>query len=246
MDANILQALQAKFGTSDFSRFQVIRSPWYDTVRLAPAGTSQLQFFTVPQGGTDPVSGLAKTSEDTNVVQQGTFGQTYFLLTQVSTYVFLVAKNRQANAAVSGDANAVTHGLSHQATSYFGQLQNLFTRGWLEVAFGQKNYIQVNQPFLNMPPGFGVDIGVLPQASLAADAIRSGPWIAQDNQMQNRYQLSPLQLIEPQVQIAAAIMFAPNNSPAFTNTFLTTAGAQSTPSVNVMLIFDGYQIRPNQ
>lgn len=246
MDATILDALQAKFGTSDFSRFQIIRSPWYDTVRYAPAGTTQIQFFTVPQGGTDPVSGLAKTAEDTNVVQQGSFGQTYFLLTQIRTHAYLVPKNRQANAAVSGDSSAVTHGLSHQATDYFGQYQTLLTRGVLQIAFGQKEYFTINQPLLNAPPGFGVDIQIVPQASIAADAIRGGPWLAQDWHVNNVYQASPLQLIEPQIQIAAAINYPAGTSPAFTNTFLTTAGAQSTPSVNIMLILDGYQIRPQQ
>ena len=246
MDATLINALQAKFGTSDFSRFQIIRSPWYDTVRYNGAGQTSLTFFTVPLGGTDPVSGLAKTTEQTNVVKQGSFGQTYFLATQIRTQVRLLPKNRQAQGAVSGDANAVTHGLSHQATNYFTQLAKLLTRGVLTIAFAQKEYFTNGQPLLNLPPGFGIEISVLPEKAIAGDAILGGTWLTQSTRAQDVWQTSPAQLIEPEIAIAAAINFPSGTSPAFTNTFLTTAAAQSTPSLEIMLAFDGYQIRPQQ
>lgn len=251
MNPDVLNALQAKFGTSDYNAFQILRGFWYDTVRLNPAGTSQIQFFTIPLGGTDPVSGQGKTLEQTNFVKQGSIGQTYYLLENFRTQVSLVPKNRQPLGAVSGDTRAVTHGLAHQATSYFTQLATLLRRGVLNIGFAQKQYFTVGQPFLDAPPGFGVDVMVAPEDSIAGDAIRGGTWIFQDNRFKNIWQTSPAQLIEPEITINASIDFPGTSggaasSPVFTNTFLTDAGAQSTPAVDILLVFDGYIIRPNQ
>lgn len=246
MDTQILNALQAKFGSADFSRYQIVRTPWYDTLRYPTAGASQLTFFTVPLGGTDPNSVLSKTYEQTNVIKPGSFGQTYFLLTGIRTEVRLLPKIRQPAVAVSGDAEAVTHGLSHQVGSYYDQLKKLFARGVLNIGFAQKQYFQIQQPFLNASPAYGVEVQAAPGKAIAGDAVKGSTYVGQDILFENMYQLEPIQLIEPEIQISATIDFPNGTSPGFGTAFLTTGGAQAALAVDIALVFDGFQIRPQQ
>jgi hypothetical protein len=90
MTLDVLDALQKRFGSANFSQYQIIRQPYYDTVRYQTAGTTQIAFFTVPIGGTDPVGSNQKTLEQTNLVKSGSLGQIFFVLTQIRCYVNLV------------------------------------------------------------------------------------------------------------------------------------------------------------
>jgi len=60
------------------------------------------------------------------------------------------------------------------------------------------------------------------------------------------YNIDPIQIVEPEIQIQAAINFPNGNTPDFTNTGLTTASGNFTPNIELGLVFDGYVIRPSQ
>lgn len=244
MNTQVLDQLQKRFGSADFSRYQVLRGQKYDFVRLNTAGVNQVAFFTNPIGATDPVANAPKTLEQTNSVKSASFGQEYFAITQIRTYAGFLPKARQP-AAISGDADAVWQGYSGNASSAMEALNDLLHRGVLNIRLAQKLYYQIQQPFLTAPAGFGVAIQSFAAAKTAAAAAKPSYWVTPDNRATSVYNIDPIQIIEPEIQIEATIDFPDLNSPAFTNTFFVGPGNE-TPSVEVGLIFDGYVIRPSQ
>ena len=244
MTNSILSALQARFGSADFSKWQIIRQPWYDYVRYPTAGTNQLTFFTVPQGSVDPNGSGSKSAEQTNLQKAGSFGNTFFLMTNIRTHVNILAKNRQSSATISGDANAVFHGFTSQATNVMVRLNNLFNTGVLNSGFQNKSYYQIQTPFRWAPPGFGVQVHSYGASKVAGDAVKGSYWIQQDNGRDNVYTVDPIQMIEAETPIQATIDFPAGTSPVFTNTYLNQAATQATPTIEIGLIFDGYLIRP--
>lgn len=244
MDTAVLDMLQRRFGSADFSRYQVVRGQKYDFVRLAPAGTNQVAFFSNPVGATDPVSGLSKTLENTNSVKSASFGQEYFALTQIRTYAGFLPKVRQP-AAIASDADAIWQGYTGNAASAMEALNDLMHRGVLNIRFAQKLYYQIQQPFLYAPAGFGVAIQSFGGAKVAAAAAKPTYWATPDNRATSVYNVDPIQIIEPEIQVEVVIDFPDINSPSFTNTFFVNPGNE-TPNVEVGVIFDGYVIRPSQ
>ena len=246
MTLDVLDALQKRFGSANFSRYQIIRQPYYDTVRVQTAGTTQMAFFTVPIGGTDPVGNSQKTLEQTNLVKSGSLGQIFFVLTQIRCYVGLVPKARQVSGTISGDANGTFHGWSSQDPGYQQRYNELLNRGVLNISFAQKSYYQIEAPFVNAGPGFGVQVHAFGASKVAGDVVKKSIWVQQDNSFTNVWNLSPIQIIEPELQMGVTIDFPDGVSPVFTNTYLSQAAAQATPTMEAMVMFDGYSIRPQQ
>lgn len=250
MNPEILNNLQQRFGSADFSKFQVIRQPKYDFVRLLSTGTSSVSFFSNPIGSVDPGSGAAgifKTLEQTNLVKTASFGQEYFALTQIRTYANFVCNARQG---FTPGSNFVYRGYTALSNGAMEQLNDVMHRGLLQVKFAQKLYYQIARPFLMCPPGIGIDVASLASSRTGVAAETSATdtnWRTQlDPRASSVYNIDPLMIIEPEIQIEATISFPDAATPAFTNTALTTADATATPSVELGLIFDGYVIRPSQ
>ena len=130
MNPVILDALQQRFGTADWTQYQVIRGQKYDFIRYPNLGTNQLSFFSIPIGGVDPNSQLAKTLEQTNLVKNASFGQEYFAITQIRTYAGFLPKSRQ-NGTIATDVNSVWNGYSASDANAVEALNNLFNRGIL-------------------------------------------------------------------------------------------------------------------
>ncbi|MEY5145051.1 MAG: hypothetical protein RL745_418 [Actinomycetota bacterium] len=249
MTPEIIDSLQKRFGSADFSRYQVVRGQKYDFVRLAAAGTNSVSFFSNPIGATDPGAGatLFKTLEQTNLVKNASFGQEYFALTQIRTYANFVCQSRQG---FTTGTNFTYRGYTALTNSAMEQLQTVLNLGVLEIKFAQKLYYQIARPFVQCPPGFGIDIQSLASSRTgnAAETQVSGTnWSARaDSRGTSVYNIDPIQIIEPEIQIQAAINFPNGNTPNFTNTALDTANGTQTPAVELGLIFDGYVIRPSQ
>lgn len=245
MNQAVINTLQTRFGTADFSRFQIIRQPKYDTVRYPSAGADQLAFFVVPQGGTDPVSGLAKTQEQTNLVKSSSFGQEYFVLTGIRTFAMFLPKSRQP-AAISGDTDVIWSGFTGAANGAIEQLIQLHNQGVLVVNFGQKNYLTLERPLLTAPFAAGVDIqefGAVKPTSFTTPSFWAGP----SNRNEDLLLIDPILVIEPEQTINVSIQYPDGTSPAFTNTVLINADpTTATPNVEVGVVFEGYTIRPNQ
>ena len=255
MSPEIIDSLQKRFGSADFSRYQVVRGQKYDFCRLLAAGTNSVSFFSNPIGATDPGAGatLFKTLEQTNLVKNASFGQEYFALTQIRTYANFVCQSRQG---FTTGTNFTYRGYTALLNGAMEQLQAVLNTGVLEISFAQKLYYQIARPFIQCPPGFGVDVQSL--ASSRTGAAAAGPvafetqvpgtnWLVRpDNRATSVYNIDPIQIIEPEIQIQAAIKFPNGNTPNFTNTALDTADGTQTPAVELGLIFDGYVIRPSQ
>lgn len=80
----VLQVLQARFGSADWNQWHIYRQPQYDFIRYPTAGTTSISFLNVALGNTDPNSSLAKTLEQTNLSKPRSFGQNYFILDRKS------------------------------------------------------------------------------------------------------------------------------------------------------------------
>ena len=249
MSPEIIDSLQKRFGSADFSRYQVVRGQKYDFCRLLAAGTNSVSFFSNPIGATDPGAGatLFKTLEQTNLVKNASFGQEYFALTQIRTYANFTCLSRQPSGL---GTNVVYRGFTAKTDSAMEKLQTLLNTGVLEISFAQKLYYQIARPFIQCPPGFGIDVQSLASSRDGNAAETQGPgtnWLARpDYRATAVYNIDPIQIIEPEIQIQAAINFPNGNTPDFTNSGLTTASGNFTPNVELGLIFDGYVIRPSQ
>jgi len=249
MTPEIIDSLQKRFGSADFSRYQVVRGQKYDFCRLLAAGTNSVSFFSNPIGATDPGAGatLFKTLEQTNLVKNASFGQEYFALTQIRTYANFVCQSRQGFAT---GTNFTYRGYTALADSAMEKLQTVLNNGVLEISFAQKLYYQIARPFIQCPAGFGIDVQSL-ASSRTGNAAETQPegtnWLARpDYRATAVYNIDPIQIIEPEIQIQAAINFPNGNTPNFTNTALDTANGTQTPAIELGLIFDGYVIRPSQ
>jgi hypothetical protein len=249
MSPEIIDSLQKRFGSADFSRYQVVRGQKYDFCRLLAAGTNSVSFFSNPIGATDPGAGatLFKTLEQTNLVKNASFGQEYFALTQIRTYANFVCQSRQG---FTTGTNFTYRGYTALADSAMEKLQTVLNNGVLEISFAQKLYYQIARPFIQCPAGFGIDIQSL-ASSRTGNAAETQPegtnWLARpDYRATAVYNIDPIQIIEPEIQIQAAINFPNGNTPNFTNTALDTANGTQTPAIELGLIFDGYVIRPSQ
>jgi hypothetical protein len=249
MTPEIIDSLQKRFGSADFSRYQVVRGQKYDFCRLLAAGTNSVSFFSNPIGATDPGAGatLFKTLEQTNLVKNASFGQEYFALTQIRTYANFVCQSRQG---FTTGTNFTYRGYTALADSAMEKLQSVLNTGVLEISFAQKLYYQIARPFIQCPAGFGIDVQSL-ASSRTGNAAETQPegtnWLARpDYRATAVYNIDPIQIIEPEIQIQAAINFPNGNTPNFTNTALDTANGTQTPAIELGLIFDGYVIRPSQ
>ena len=246
MNPNVINLLQQRFGSSDFTQYQVLRAQKYDFVRLNPAGTNLVSFFSNPIGATDPIGGNAKTAEQTNLYKTASFGQVFYVVTNIRTFAGFLPKARQS-APFAASTSVLYQGYTSLANSAMERLNDLLNRGVLNIKLAQKLYFQLQRPFMTAPPGFGIDIQSAGAAKLAAAVVKDNYFVRGDNRARSMFMVDPVQMIEPEIQIEATIDFPDGNSPVFTNTaVLDDNTTTATPNVQVGLIFDGYEIRPSQ
>ena len=231
----VIAQLAAKFGTAVSGQYEAIRFQYYDYVRLPVGGTNRLTFFANPIGAVDPVSGLSKTLEETNVRRSGELDERFAIM-QVRTSVSILPMSRQP-AGVSTVTNAVVQGLTpiHQAIS------NLNFQGVLSVNFGQKNFIQIEQPLQMCPPGYGPSVRSISASDIAAGAFPPvSQYTTQSVDPRDTYVMDPAIFVEKGQTFGATIDYYTRNSA----TIPQLGGANV--AVNVGVIFDGYVIRPVQ
>jgi hypothetical protein len=255
MTPEIIDSLQKRFGSADFSRYQVVRGQKYDFVRLKTDGTNSVTFFSNPIGAADPsVTNLFKTLEQTNLVKNASFGQEYFALTQIRCFAGFICQSRQGFAC---GTNFTYRGYSALNNGAMEKLQTVLNSGVLEISFAQKLYYQIARPFVQCPPGFGIDIQSLASVRTGTEPVAVPPaptaqpartnWSARpDYRATSVYNIDPIQIIEPEIQIQAAINFPGGNTPNFGASALDSADGTQTPAIELGLIFDGYVIRPSQ
>jgi len=228
-----LGALTQSTGSADWSRWTKNRYVYYDYVQYPPAGAAEIQFFTVPLGGADPlVTTITKTKEQTNMNESRSFGRVNFMLKQIRTHIRVLPKARQV-AGISGQASVI----SFEYTALMNKLVDLMRMGTMIINIGQKEYYDINQPFVTAPPGFGP---IIEQNAANPGSAIQAIWATQDTNPASIYQV-PDQLIEAGQTFNVKISFDNANCPALTN---LVNGA--TPKVEIGVIFDGYVMRPLQ
>lgn len=229
-----ISALEQRVGSADWSRWTQNRWMFYDYVRLNPLGTNLIPFFNVPIGQNDPVSGTVKSLEQTNVAEVRAFGRVNYLVKSIRTHIRIMPKARQV-AGVVALTSLYSTGITNPMTA---ALETFMRQGMLLITLGQKEYMDIPQPFINCPPAFGLDFHQVP--AYGANIFQT--WVLQGNDPLDLYSVKPEQLIEAGQTINASMVFENANTPVLTNTI--TGGF--TPVIEVGLILDGFILRPVQ
>lgn len=232
ISANLVE-LQSTYGSVDFSRWQDFRWQFYDWPRYLPAGVTSQSFFTVGVGGTDPVSAVAKTLEDTNLTAANQFGQVFMVIQEIRCHALILPKPRQP-AGISDDADTLWTLMSNMMSKYL----ELLRRGVLKWQIQNKDFLVIDQPFLSCPPGFGVRIQQH-AASYISGFTNFAIWVQQSPRHCDLYDVNPPQVIEPNQTFSLTIDYPDGTSPVFTELVNSTS-----PKVALGVIFDGYIVRP--
>ena len=231
----IITQLQSKYGTAVSGQYEAVRFQYYDYVRMpANSTTNRLTFFSNPIGAVDPTSGLAKTLEETNIRRSGELDERFAIM-QVRTSIDVLPMSRQ-DSTVSAVTSAVVQGL----TPSMQVLRNLNFQGVLSVNFGQKNFIQIEQPFQTCPPGYGPSIKTLSAVGASGFAPVS-QYATQSVDPRDVYVMDPAIFVEKSQNFGATIDFYMNNSVT-----LPVVTGSDKAAVNIGVILDGYVIRPVQ
>jgi hypothetical protein len=237
MNGNALQAIDSmerQIGSADWSRWSKNRYMFYDYVRLSPTTVTEIDFFTVPQGGTDPYVAQLKTLEKTNMNESRSFGRVNFIITQIRTHIRLLPKNRQATAVAA--LNSVIY---NEYGSTMRALDDLSNLGTLVMNIGQKEYFDIPQPFITCPPGFNPRI--IQHGANTGGSVTCALWWQQDPDIDSVYNVRPEQLVEAGQTFNVKIVFDHTTTPA-----LPIVTGSDVARVEIGVIFDGYIIRPIQ
>jgi len=251
----ITQMLANRYGTANYGNLQVIKWQYYDYVRMTPSSgvvPQKLNFFSIPQGSTDPNSGIAKTLEETNLDRNGQFTYDY-VITAIRTHLYVLPKSRQnSTGTLTTQANLVSGnatGSLAQANGTMNFLEQLSGRGNLIVNFGQKRYFEIDEPFKKCPIGAGVKVNSYGggAGAVASATPQIGYWYSQSADPRDRYLCTPPLFVERDSIIDASIQFLDTDYSA-TNYTLPDVNATvgSKCFVNVGLCFDGFAIIPTQ
>jgi len=222
-------------GSADWSRWTNNRYCFYDYVRYPAAGGTEMQFFTAPLGSLDTYASTTKTLEDTNLPESRAFGRVGFRVRQIRTHIRLLTKNRQPTGI-----NNVTNAIVSLYTPLMNVLADLVHQGTLLINIGQKEFWDIPQPLITCPPGFGSTI--LSYGDQTTNSGSQGMWFQQCRKPCAVYQVNPEQLIEAGQTFSCRMTFDNAASPALTN--LVTGN--TTPAVQIGIIFEGYVLRPMQ
>lgn len=230
--------LMQTIGSAQWNNYQVLRWIWYDYVSIGATGliNTPLTFFAVANGNADPVSGRIKNLEQTNMGQQGQFGQQYFVIQQIKMHLNGLPKSRQ-NATVAAET-----AFSYDQLIFANRFRSMLSTGVLSVVIGQKLYYQNVQPLRDMPPGFGLNDDVIVPYDSATNAAGNA-YIAQSQNLDDVYDLGAVpQMIEPTQTFTAQMTF-----PDLGYNWAAVYDAAGQPAgVECGLILDGYTIRPVQ
>ena len=240
----VICALQRKYGSQKMNSWDIQKWSFYDYVRYPAAGTTELNFFAIAQGGVDPVSGLTKTLEQTNCPKTRSFGNVVFVLEQIRTILAPLPKQRQPAGIIANNVIFTSDGYS----ALDNMLVSLAQAGVLDIKIGQKDYFDVSQPFLKCPPAMGVNIiqhAANKQAGAAAEVGIRSVKFQQSTQRNNIYTLTPKQVIEPEQTFEVKIQFPAGASPAvpFILQSVVNAPTGVQPYLDIGIYFDGYIAR---
>lgn len=211
-------------GVADSRLWGLTRWSYWDYVRLPVTGTNELNHFVIPQGATDPVSALPKSVEQTNVPQNRQFGANLVIIRRISTHVHVLPCARQSAAG----NQAVASLINSARVADLNGINDLLRQGVFQFIVNEKILFEVPQPFLKMPPAFGVNVETH-QAAAAAGSM----YVSQEPNQANVFNVSPAVIISNNTTFYSKILFPNANTPTLADSL----------SVDIGVILDGYVIR---
>jgi len=235
IDNGALRLLQARYGANIGARKPYWR-PVYDYVRFPAAGTTLLRFFQVGLGGADPVSGQAKTYEQTSVRRSGQLDNPV-VITQIGVHAqFLPIQRQTANAQA-----VTTYAVQANSPGYL-YLENLKGRGVLEVGTNNRVFQQIPEPLMSCPPGGGVEFQNF--ANQEDEEDPAGPersfWSQQQPDDSGLYILSDPMLITPEDTLNVSLSFPRGNPGAIPA--LANDANNTQPAFQIGVIFHGWEL----
>lgn len=247
-----LAKLQREYGTALFHQNWVSHDwPYWDKVGYATAGANSYSFFAVPAGGLDPNSGLQKTNEDCNFVNQNQIGGgECFIATHLMLDIKLAPKARQTGTGVSSDTN-----FSARQLPYARFVDQLSYQGVLTWTIQQKKWLIEDNPFHRFPPGWGLSESTRPPAIGTADgvtAINSGAnaymalsqFQGDDGNVGDPFSLAQPVFLAPNTPFEITLSSVTGNFLAATN--LMGASANQVAILQLVCVMKGWKVRPRQ
>jgi hypothetical protein len=240
-----LAQLQAQYGSANWSQY--VPQDWcyydyvgYPTTTGAAGGASNLTFFTNPRGVIDPVTGLQKTDEQTNIEKAGAIGNVYFILTKIRTDIMLAPYARQT-AGING-----SNSFDADQFLYSNWVAAMAAQGVFTLTVQQKEYMVVQNPFMAMPPGFGMDSVLPPWKGAGTSNTQLNGFTQLSPDDSDAFDNYPILMMAPDTTFSANISFPQQNAPAIDALFLNTGGTNTSPVIYIGLILEGIMVRPTQ
>lgn len=232
-----MRKIEQQYGTANWQQWNPYPQPFYDLVVYPPAGVNTLDFFAVVQGNNDPSSGVVKTAEDTNCTVARQLGANFLWILQVRTGVFLKPKARQPNA-IATDSSLIFGTIKDMGSKWL----ELFNRGTLTISIDSKQYAVLDRPFTTCPAGMGLNLAQHASAAAAGPVAQSVPWIQNNPDQANIYDLGQTGLwIAPTQTINVQLQFPEALGPVFTNLV-----DSASPAIQIGVFLDGYMVRASQ
>lgn len=160
----VLADLQADYGSLDFdSRWEVQRQPYWDkrgygTAASPGSSPTEIDFWNLQAGATDPVLGVTKTLEQTNLVTQNQIsGNQCYIVKSIAFDIQLAPKVRQQGTAVASSTD-----FSARQELFAQFVTKLAPLGVLTWTIQQKKKMITAAPFITFPPAFGLGLVIPP------------------------------------------------------------------------------------
>jgi len=232
--AAVLSYMQGKFGSANFSQWQIRRRIMFSRVTYTEAGATEYSFFA------DALGSNSTTIEDTNMPKANSFGQVHFLLKSIRTRIFIKTWDLLAFSGL--DASTLVSDL------FMGFVQ----AGVLELSINGRPYLQIPKPFMFAPPGdgrpqvysAGIQTMVLTEASpnTLYTLVGQIPFATQTSKRNGLYLVDPNILIEAEQNFSCKILF-PSGVVAVIGTTVTD---DTSNPLKIGVEFDGIEFRPVQ
>lgn len=228
-----INQLQRRYGSARFCNLQHVRKQFYSFVKYPMGGANTINFFG------DAISGVFNR-QLTNMPKQNSFGNVFFTLKAIRCKYLLF--NMNPLAFVGTDAS----------TLYTEIVNGVFQAGLFEFKVQNKTYVQMPQPFLEMPPADGRTFELNTAAfsgTLTATApitFSAGftqiPFAELMTKSENSYMIDPQVMIEPEQNFEVTISYPSGPIPISATTLISDPANPLYLGVE----FDGVESRPVQ
>jgi len=228
-----INRLQNKYGSARFCQFQHVRKQFYSFVKYPLAGANTINLFG------DAISGVFN-KQLTNMPKQNSFGNIFFILKAIRCKYLLF--NMNPLGFTGADAS----------TLYTEIVNGVFQAGVFEFKVQNKTFVQMPQPFLEMPPADGRTFE-LNTASITGTCTSTAPltFSAGTSQIpfaelmtksENSYVIDPQVMIEPEQNFEVTISYPSGPIPISATGLITDPGNP----LYIGVEFDGVESRPVQ